>query len=262
LKGEYVVIAQPQSSREYDSSGVAESIDRDGFAVIECFIPPEEIAHARMAIEAAVRENGNESVGRVGSLDRFEDTFVHRLTHDPAFNALCREICTASLGREAPGSDIMPSLRCLSGRSGAQQSMFFHYDSFVLAALVPIIIPDGEQRGRLIVYPNRRGVRRSYLTNFVDKLWTDSKAAQRRYHGMYAAGNDRLRFIDMVPGNLYLFWGYRSIHTNEACNPDRIRSTAIFHYYDPHANSALKKLFRLRYALRPAIERMTRPQAA
>ena len=40
--------------------------------------------------------------------------------------------------------------------------------------------------------------------------------------------------IKMVPGNLYLFWGYRSVHTNEPCDPASIRATALFHYANPH----------------------------
>jgi hypothetical protein len=48
----------------------------------------------------------------------------------------------------------------------------------------------------------------------------------------------------MKPGNLYLFWGYRSIHTNEPCDPDKIRATALFHYVDPHIGSRLKRALR------------------
>jgi hypothetical protein len=45
----------------------------------------------------------------------------------------------------------------------------------------------------------------------------------------------------MVPGNLYLFWGYRSVHANQACDPDKIRATALFHFGDPRTNSRLRR---------------------
>ncbi|CAM5498051.1 Phytanoyl-CoA dioxygenase OS=Stutzerimonas stutzeri OX=316 GN=CXK95_10520 PE=4 SV=1 [Stutzerimonas stutzeri] len=48
--------------------------------------------------------------------------------------------------------------------------------------------------------------------------------------------------LRLVPGNLYLFWGYRSLHANEPCNPAYRRATAIFHYGDPHAGSLLTSL--------------------
>jgi hypothetical protein len=32
----------------------------------------------------------------------------------------------------------------------------------------------------------------------------------------------------MIPGNLYFFWGYRTVHANEACDPDKIRATALW----------------------------------
>jgi hypothetical protein len=45
--------------------------------------------------------------------------------------------------------------------------------------------------------------------------------------------------IKMVPGNIYFFWGYRSIHANEACDPTKVRATALFHFANPHAGSNL-----------------------
>ena len=43
---------------------------------------------------------------------------------------------------------------------------------------------------------------------------------------------------------MYFFWGYRSIHTNEPCDPDKLRATALFHYGDPHRNSKTRAMIR------------------
>ncbi|HJE28492.1 MAG TPA: hypothetical protein K8U95_04800, partial [Pseudomonas nitrititolerans] len=48
--------------------------------------------------------------------------------------------------------------------------------------------------------------------------------------------------LQLVPGNLYLFWGYRTLHANEPCDPVSRRATAIFHYGDPHAGSLATRL--------------------
>jgi len=45
----------------------------------------------------------------------------------------------------------------------------------------------------------------------------------------------------MVAGNLYLFWGYLSVHANEPCDPDKIRATALFHFGYPHTGTALRR---------------------
>jgi hypothetical protein len=50
--------------------------------------------------------------------------------------------------------------------------------------------------------------------------------------------------IELQPGNLYFFWGYKSLHTNEPCDSDEIRSTALLHYTDPHEGSWLKRKLR------------------
>ena len=226
----------------HDPTTLAQTIDRAGFAVVPDYVPADRLRSFQATVEAAVRANGNESVGRWTNLGEFEDTLVGELTRDPEFIALLRGVYAAAHGARAPDTPLIPSLRCLSGRSGAAQSMLFHYDSYVLTAIVPVIIPTEGKSGRLVVHPNTRRLRRTYLANFLDKIVTDNPRAQRRFRGLYERNSDRLRYIDLKPGSLYLFWGYRSVHTNEECDPDKIRSTAIWHYHDPHAGSVVKRL--------------------
>jgi hypothetical protein len=89
--------------------------------------------------------------------------------------------------------------------------------------------------------PNRRPVRSNYVLNIVDKLLLDNKLTQRILAFGFRRGRLGLKQVPMVPGNLYFFWGYRTVHANEACDPNQIRATALFHFADPHANSALRK---------------------
>ena len=224
-----------RTARDLGPATIAQRIERDGFAVLPDYVPTDRLRDLQATVEAAVHANGDESVGRWTDLAEFDDTLLGALTRDPDFIALLRGVYAAAYGVAAPDTPLVPSLRCLSGRTGAAQSMLFHYDSYVLTAIVPIIIPSGGQPGRLIVHPNTRSLRRTYLANFIDKLVTDNPRAQRRYLGMHERHDDRLRYVEMTPGYLYLFWGYRSVHTNEPCDPDKIRSTAIWHYHDPHA---------------------------
>jgi hypothetical protein len=44
----------------------------------------------------------------------------------------------------------------------------------------------------------------------------------------------------MAPGDLFL--GYRTVHANEACDPDKISATALFHFGETHADSGLRRL--------------------
>jgi hypothetical protein len=137
-------------------------------------------------------------------------------------------------GRIPTEEEVYQVLRCLAGQSGRKNSLIFHYDSYVVTAVVPILIPKGGLGGDLLMYPNTRKIRDAYLFNAIDKVLLDNPVTQQVLRACIdRKGIGPLR-IKMVPGNIYFFWGYRSIHTNEPCDPDKIRATALFHYANPH----------------------------
>ena len=158
--------------------------------------------------------------------------------------SLCRGIYEAGTGQAAPETGFYQILRCLSGSQAQKHSMRFHFDSYVLTALIPIAMPSHGDPGRLIVHPNTRGIRRSYLANLVDKVLTDNKLSQILLNAAYRRRSKSMIYLPLKPGNLYFFWGYRSLHTNEPCDADAIRATALLHYAAPHADSRLKARLR------------------
>ena len=166
------------------------------------------------------------------------------LPQNEAFKSLCRRLYELGTGERAPDVEFYQIFRCLQGRSGQAHSYRFHYDSYVLTALLPVVIPNAGRRGDLLVLPNTRRVRRLYLTNLLDKLLVDNAISQRILRA--AARRRRLNTvaITMQPGNIYFFWGYRSVHTNEPCDPDKLRATALLHYGDPHRNSRARQWLR------------------
>jgi hypothetical protein len=226
-----------------DPALIAMQIDRDGFAVIDDYVAPEELKQAQEFVRQSVLGNGGNYLAITGS-ERLGGTFLQRWPKDPAFLALCRGIYQSSLGKPAPEPDFYQILRCLSGELAAANSLNFHYDSYLLTALIPILMPERGQSGDLLIIPNTRKLRAHYAANFLDKILLDNPLSQAALRHLYRRGHGRIRHLKLKPGGLYLFNGYRSIHTNEACDPDAIRSTAILHYLDPHADSRLKRLLR------------------
>jgi hypothetical protein len=136
-------------------------------------------------------------------------------------------------------------LRCVQGGSGRRESNCFHFDASLVTALLPIEIPQQgkpNERGDLLLFANRRRVRPSVLLNVLEKALVQNAFTRKLISlgiRLHLLRPQRLR---LVPGNLYLFWGYRSLHANEPCNPAYRRATAIFHYGDPHAGSLLTSL--------------------
>ncbi len=44
-----------------------------------------------------------------------------------------------------------------------------------------------------------------------------------------------------MPGNLYLFSGYRSLHANDECDPAMLRATILLHFGNPHHESLMAR---------------------
>jgi hypothetical protein len=217
-----------------------------GYGVAENCIPPKALADLRRHVHDSVNKTGGEYIAFSGP-EAMQGTFLQDLAASANFQALCRELYTIGTQKSAPPVSFYQLLRCLAGKTGKRNAYVFHYDSYVLTVLVPILIPTEGQPGDLILFPNTRPVRRTYIGNLIDKLFLHNALAQNRLRKGVLSGGLKPERIKMQPGNAYFFWGCRSIHANEPCDPDQIRATALFHYVDPYADSWLRKaLLRLR----------------
>jgi len=224
-----------------EASQLAREIERAGFAMIPSFIDDRTLTRLRQMVYGMVEENGGEYVALTGKAE-IADTLLERIGAAPGFVNLMRLIYENGRGHPAPAQSLYQVLRCISGNSGLRHAYFFHYDSYVVTALLPIVIPQEGLAGDLVMKSNRRRVRGSYLANLVDKLLVDNQFAQKRFRRQAESHSGGFTKVKIVPGNLYLFWGYRSLHANEPCDPQTIRATALFHFGDPHADSRLRKL--------------------
>lgn len=228
---------------DFEAGAFAREITANGYAVIENYIPPHALKELQSFVEIAVRSTGGEYIVFSGR-ENLADTILSSLPDDPSFQCLCRSIYRHGTSKCPPEQKFYQILRCLSGRSGQKHSMIWHYDSYILTALLPVIMPREGKAGDLILMPNVRPIRKYYIHNLLDKVLIDNKLSQMMFAALYKRKYCKLVYIRLKPGNLYLFWGYRSIHANESCDPHAIRSTALFHYGNPHAEAFLRKLLR------------------
>jgi len=232
-------VSLPKVSRERIVDLVAD-MNTKGFGVLPGYVQPEDLAGLRSFLEGTVTAAGEQYVSFAGE-EPVAGTLLQALSNSPAFVDLLHQIYELGAGRPAPDQSLYQLLRCLKGESGLKHALLFHYDSYVVTALLPVIIPTEGLTGKLVMAPNVRSIRSSYLFNLIDKIILDNPVTQFLLRKAYRSGLLKLTQIPMVPGNLYFFWGYRSVHGNEACDPDKIRATALFHFGDPHANSRLRR---------------------
>jgi hypothetical protein len=230
----------PEISRERIVELVTD-MNKKGFGVLPGYVQPEDLVELRSFVEGAVSAAGEQYVSFAGE-EPVAGTLLQALSNSPAFVDLLHQVYELGAGTPSPDQSLYQLLRCLKGESGLKHALLFHYDSYVVTALLPVIIPTDGLTGKLVMAPNVRPIRSSYLFNLIDKIILDNPVTQFFLRKAYRSGLLKLKQISMVPGNLYFFWGYRSVHGNEACDPDKIRATALFHFGDPHANSQLRKL--------------------
>jgi hypothetical protein len=224
-------------------ASLIKAIDSDGYAVLPGWASPVQLKELKALVTDTVAAAGNDYVALSGRqsvpgspLDDWGSS------HD--FIDLCRRITQGATGERSSDTTLTQTLRCLTGNGGRRESLIFHYDSFVLTTIMPVCMPESGERGDLLMLPNRRPIRRSYLRNLMDKVLVDNQWVQKYLRNRVSGDNQTFTRIAMQPGHLYLFWGYRSLHTNMPVAEDALRATAVFHYHKVHGSSSLASRLR------------------
>ena len=222
---------------------LADSMEQQGFACLTDCLSENDLEQLRLCVSGA----GLDPTGKYAVLqDRktFDETALAKIPASMEFQLLCRQLLKLAARPITAEVDHYQVVRCLNGEVGRRNSYFFHYDTYVLTVLMPIMIPQGGERGDLVLFPNVRGIRRTYLHNLFDKLLVDNKFAQWALKQAAKRKMCGARAVVMKPGNLYFFWGYRTIHANEPCDPAQIRATALLHFGDPYRGSRARSFLR------------------
>lgn len=215
-------------------------MDEQGYARIAGFFPPEAIANARSYVQRELQKHSGEYFSYIGR-DAVSGSLLADLGGSPALKNIFAQLYERGLGRPAPDEETFQVLRVLSGRTGLKEAYQFHYDAYVLTALVPIMIPSdpGEKRGDLIIYPKLRRIRSSVVFNVAEKILLQNRVAHRLARSQAMRRLFKAKVLRMEPGDIYFFWGYQSLHGNEPCYTTSVRATALFHFANPHKNSLL-----------------------
>ncbi|WP_425275561.1 hypothetical protein [Stutzerimonas zhaodongensis] len=221
---------------------IASEMDRNGSFCISNFLSSEQLQSLKQTVRAEGDKHKGCYFAHHGGPE-IEQSQLGAISASPEFRALLKNVYQSGAGAAAYNSEILNVLRCVQGSSGRRESNCFHFDASLVTALLPIEIPqDGVDRGDLILFPNLRRIRSNVLINVLEKALLQNPLSRK----LISAGirhrilqPEKLR---LVPGNLYLFWGYRTLHANEPCDPAQRRASAIFHYGDPHAGSFVTRM--------------------
>lgn len=222
---------------------LAAEIDQNGFAILENYLSPEMLAQGRTFISQQTQQYNGEYFA-IHGIEALSGSLPASLALSTPLREMLSELYKTQTGR-APSAEeqVFPVIRCLQGKSGLKQSHFYHFDATAVTALLPLYIPtEGEHCGDLIIFPNLRPVRFNALFNVIEKAVLHNSFSQKMVALAVKRGWLKPIRLKLEPGNLYLFWGYRSLHANDECDPALLRATALFHFGNPHHDSWLARL--------------------
>ncbi|MFF7706228.1 hypothetical protein [Pseudomonas sp. NPDC007930] len=217
-------------------------MNHQGHAVLEGAIAPAALQALREYVDAHAARHGKQYFAYHG-YQALDGSALAQLGLAAGFRATLARLHELGTGKAAAEPQVFPVLRCVQGGSGQKESNAFHYDATLITMLLPINIPtEGEQRGDLVLFPNSRRVRGNVLFNVIEKALLQNTFSRRLLLACIERGWLKPTLLRIVPGNVYFFWGYRSLHANQPCAPSVRRATALFHYGDPHAGSFTTRL--------------------
>ncbi len=224
-------------------NSLVQSLEDHGFAVINDYVSQTELSELHSFAQDQINANGGQYVD-IRTLEGIRGTSVADIAKSSKFVNLCKKLSDAGLGRNSDAFDLYHVVRLVKGSTGRKVAGVFHYDSFTLTIVLPIVVPkDGS--GGLLILGNTRRIRKWYIFNLLDKMIVLNRFTQKWLYWR-SRRKGRLMRLALKPGNLYVFWGYRTLHAQEPTDPNDLRATAIFHYGDPHTNSRLRNFIRNR----------------
>ena len=225
--------------------GIAVDLDQNGFVCLDNVVDPQWLDKARRQVDASLDGRGF-GVFTVLHPGKIANSATQELATNPIIAKLMKGLADySSPGTNGGDNDLYTVLRVVGGGSEEIVVPLFHYDSSTITVLVPIYIPEGEQGhcGDLVVFPNKRQHRRFVFSNIFENFIVQSKIYNRRVFDKLMSGEKR-EIKKLQPGNIYLFWGYRSYHGNFGCASEALRATLLLHFGNPHGNSKVLNLVR------------------
>ncbi|MCP3021708.1 hypothetical protein [Cupriavidus basilensis] len=198
--------------------------------------------------------------------------FADMLRQNEGFQLAERQACEISrrwarkAGWELNGEPPLCVLRCVNSGLPAQ-SHLRHYDSHILTLLIPLQEAQAtRENGDLIIYRRQRHAV-TVMSNIVAKirliLLRNLPFVIRRAQTFRHLAEHQCDRIACVPGNVYAFNGFVTLHANLHAEAGERRSL-IVHYYDPGLTAGLSAVPRAWRALRDRLLdafQHTRPRA-
>lgn len=245
-----------------DPVDVAHQLDATGVARVANAVQWDWVLESRAEIDRWLAEYGEKDHFVLSPQDGHLES-IHAFMASDSVRAFLDNVVRQRFPDRAHEMDGT-AVRIVAGPHADGDAWWFHYDASVVTMVVPLFIPEAEpgRSGELVGYFNKRPFRRSVMVNIFEKIVHQSATFRQRILDSLGRSHGPT-VVDMNVGDVYLFWGYRSLHANMPIASGRRRVTLLIHYGQPHAPSgALAAAKRLHWALRGRTDAADQPAAA
>lgn len=217
---------------------IKNNIEKKGYIELKNFIKKKQLLILRKFVIQKLKENNNQYFFLTS--ESKEKTILHKSSLFNKTEDLLKKI-TLQFGKKINKKEkLYKVLRVVTGKKSKKVSLDYHFDAHLLTLLIPLYIPKrrGSDNGNLVIFKNLRKLTNNIYKNIVQKLFYQSYFFKIFFIN---TGLIKGEILNLVPGNVYIFNGFRTLHTNLQINPIDIRATILVHYHDIFINSYLVK---------------------
>ena len=208
-----------------------DDLDRTGLVRLPGVVPPEWLAAARADVDSFIGRHGPGEHSLV-DMDRWDCPTVSELALDERVEAFLHEL-TPEPASSAPGfaGYRQRVLRILDGSAVDSPPFDWHYDANAVTMLVPIVVPEGT--GDLALFPDHRPHRRWATMGAAERLLVHNALYGRLLRRRFDA-DPSAHTVHLVPGEVYVFRGYRALHATLPWPAHTLRVTLLLQYGHPY----------------------------
>jgi hypothetical protein len=221
-------------------------LDRAGLVRLRDVVPSEWLTAARADVDAFLATHGSGEHSLQGpDPTRWECPTIAELAVDERVEAFLHSLAFPQEVPPAYAGYRLRLLRILDGSAVDSPPFDWHYDANALTMLVPIVIPD-DGSGHVALFPDYRPHRRWATLSAAERLLVHNKLYGRRLRRRYE-GDPAAHTVQLTPGDVYLFRGYRALHATLPWPSNTLRVTLVLQYGHPYgAEGSLVKAMRAR----------------
>jgi len=218
-------------------------IRENGYYSSNNIISDEDLSQLRNFIDLKLKEFPNKN------FRLYEDSFKNTVIDDKKFEDKINKIISEVLRDNNINDYKKPNykvLRVVSGVQQKKQAYLYHFDAHLITILIPIIIPNNKsgKNGDLVIFPNLRKVHKNLILNIIQKIFFQNFISRTLLNTKLLRKIFNYKLLKIKPGNVYMFFGFRSLHANLEIETFSTRATLLIHCYDVFENSSIVKMNR------------------